>query len=96
MLTPLLQYGCAAEEAFLFVPLTQDGGTVPYGAGGPGVLGRRLSRWIPQKVALEQTSAKRLPAKSMRRRESLFCLFLENVVGLSNILDSELGRRAVV
>ena len=68
MLTPLLQYGCAAEEAFLFLPLTQDGGTVPYGAGGPGVLGRRLSRWIPQKVALEQTSAKRLPAKSMRRK----------------------------
>lgn len=78
MLTPLLQYGCAAEEAFLFVPLTQDGGTVPYGAGGPGVLGRRLSRWIPQKVALEQTRAKRLPAKSMRRM-GVFCLFLENV-----------------
>ena len=52
MLTPLLQYGCAAEEAFLFVPLTQDGGTVPYGAGGPGVLGGRLSQQIPQKIFL--------------------------------------------
>ena len=79
MLTPLLQYGCAAEEAFRFVPLTQDSGTVTYGAGGPRGLGGRLSQQIPQKIFLGTNKSETFTGKTDAAYGSLFCLFLENV-----------------